>query len=110
VVGKILKIGMLARGCASVANARVSGVGKALNWQALVVCREWREFSIVIIVVALVDRGYEVPFAAAGFGERFALGEAAIEAVGSGSGGEGAAASVGKGESASGELGGIGAG
>jgi hypothetical protein len=54
-------------------------VGKALNWQGLVVRREWREFRIVIIIVAVEDRDYEIPFAAAGFGERFACGKAALE-------------------------------
>jgi hypothetical protein len=72
---------MLGRGCASVENTRVSGVGKALNWRGLVVRRGGGELCIVIIVivVAVEDRGYEIPFAAAGFGERFALGSGALK-------------------------------
>jgi hypothetical protein len=54
-------------------------VGKALNWQGLVVCRKGREFRIVIIVVAVEDGDYKIPFAAAGFGERLASGEVALE-------------------------------
>jgi hypothetical protein len=67
-------------GRASVENAWVSEVGKALNWQGLVVRRDGSEFSIVIIVVAVEDRDYEIPFAAAGFGDGLASGEeAALE-------------------------------
>ena len=77
VVGKILNKHELRVGRASVENVRVSGMGKALNRQDLVVSREGRGFRIVIIVVAVEDGDYKVPFAAAGFGERFASGEAA---------------------------------
>jgi hypothetical protein len=79
VVCKILNRHELNAGCASVENARVSGVGKALNRQDLVIRREGGEFSIVFIVVAVEDRDYEIPFATAGFGERFASGKAALE-------------------------------
>jgi hypothetical protein len=54
VVGKILKKDELSMGCASVENVEVKEVGKALNWQALVVRREWREFSIVIVAIIVV--------------------------------------------------------
>ena len=77
VVGKILNKHELRVGRASVENVRVSGMGKALNRQDLVVSREGRGFRIVIIVVAVEDGDYKVPFAAAGFRERFASGEAA---------------------------------
>ena len=79
-VGKILKTHSLRGWCASVENVRVSGLGKALNWQGLAVRGKGREFVIgnfIIMVVAVEDGHDEVPFAAAGFGERFASGEAA---------------------------------
>src|SRR5579859_1101 len=83
-VGKILKVRWLSVGRASVENTGVGGVGKAFKWQGLAVLGKGRELVnvifILIIVVAVEDGGYEIPFAAAGFGERFALGEeAALE-------------------------------
>jgi hypothetical protein len=54
-------------------------VGKALNWRGLVVRRGGREFSIFIIVIAVQDRDYEIPFAAAGLWKRLALGYGALE-------------------------------
>jgi hypothetical protein len=81
-VGKILKTHSLRGGCASVENVRVSGLGKALNWQGLAVRGKGREFVIgnfIIMVVAVEDGHDEVPFAAAGFGERFTFGEAELE-------------------------------
>jgi hypothetical protein len=80
--GKILKTHSLRGWCASVENVRVSGLGKALNWQGLAVRGKGREFVIgnfIIMVDAVEDGHDEVPFAAAGFGERFTFGEAELE-------------------------------
>src|SRR5690242_13023997 len=69
----------LKAGFASVENAGDTGIWKALNWRGLADGRRGRELVIgdfIIIVVAVEDGDDEVPFAAAGFGERFAAGEA----------------------------------
>ena len=57
------------------ARRRESSPRKAFGRKALVVRRELREFSIFIVVVAVENGHDEVPFTAAGFGERFASGE-----------------------------------
>jgi hypothetical protein len=64
--GKILKIGMLARGRASVGNAGVGGFEKGLSCQGLVIRRAEKEFIIGVVVE---QGGDKVPFAAEAFGE-----------------------------------------
>ena len=54
-------------------------MGKALNWRGLAGRSRGREFVIrglIIVVVAVEDGNDEVPLAAAGFGQRFAMREA----------------------------------
>jgi hypothetical protein len=75
-VGNILNKHELSVRRASVENARVSVVGKALSWQGLAVLGKGRELVIVtfilVFAITVEDGHYEVPFAAAGFGKRLA--------------------------------------